>query len=302
MTQNNLFRSEALAHVKNKNYGTVFINTPVHFIVLTAGCGLLVLFIILFVMFAEFSDKCIVTGFLNATNGIVRVYPKQQGVIVKSHIKQGDIVHQGEPLFLIDTSYDGLNTSHRPDVVDKLQTKVHAIDQEISEKTARLKLLEPLLQKKYMSLVAYQAKQDELLALEQKKNAVDIELIKDKQSRSYIVRSPINGLISSTMVKLGQAALASKPLVNILPNKVDLIAEIYVPVSKSGFLNQTSHVILRYDAYPYQRFGTTDATIIDISQNTLTDADEDKPLRIGQPYYKATARLNKQGSRSDPHP
>ena len=53
-------------------------------------------------------------------------------------------------------------------------------------------------------------------------------------------------------------------------------------------------MIIRYDAYPYARFGTTKASIREIDQSILTDDEESNPIRIGQPYYKAIAILDKQ--------
>ena len=53
-------------------------------------------------------------------------------------------------------------------------------------------------------------------------------------------------------------------------------------------------MIIRYDAFPYARFGGVGAYIDGISQSILTDVEEDKPIRIGEPYYKVTARLEQQ--------
>ena len=294
MNNQPLFRQEALAHIKNKNYGTVFINTPVSYTVLTVGCGVIMVGLILFVLFGEFSEKCIVMGYLNADRGIARVYPKHQGLIVKGHMVQGAHVKKGDALFWIDTSDDGLSVRHKDDVLNRLQNSKRTLEHEIAVKTQQLNTLKPLLLKKYIAVTTYNAQHDDISALQQKKDQLDLDIMQHMQSRAYVIRAPIDGVVSSVLYQVGQNVNLSKPLAYLLPTPVHLVAELYIPVAKAGFLSPNDAVTIRYDAYPYQHFGTASGTIRDISQNVLTDEDEDKPFRMGQPYYKATVLLDNQ--------
>ena len=293
MSQISLFRPEAIAHATHKHHGAVFINTPVHYRVITLGCGVFVVCLILFVMFAEFSEKCIVTGYVNSTRGIAHAYPSRQGVIVKGYVSQGGHVKRGDPLFRIDTSDDGLGTSHSRDMFVPLQKRKGALDRDLAHKRQYLQALKPLLRKKYISSTDYQVKHDEILALEKQKNLLEMELIRYKQSRAYVVRAPTDGLVSAVMTHVGQHTQLGKPLLSILPRHAALIVELYIPVAKSGFLNPHDAITIHYDAYPYQRFGAAKGVIQTISQTILTDAEEDKPIRVRQPYYKVTATLDK---------
>ena len=121
-----------------------------------------------------------------------------------------------------------------------------------------------------------------------------MDIINYKHDKSYVIRAPIDGIISSVSFHEGQYTNLTKPLMKILPSHADLMAELFIPVKQSGFLHRRNQVIIRYDAYPYARFGASKAHIIDISRSILTDEEEDKPIRIGQPYYKVTALLDKQ--------
>ena len=294
MNNKSLFRQEALSSIKNKNYGTVFINTPVSYIMLTAGCGGLVICLILFLVFAEYSEKYIVTGYINVRKGMASVYPKRQGLIVKQYIEQGAHVVKGDALFLVDTSEDGLDVHHKHKILHRLQNSKRVLEEEIAHKTQHLKALKPLLLKKYIATTTYEAQNDEIKALEHKRNQLMLDIILHKQSRAFVVRAPIDGVVSSVLYQAGQNVHSSKPLVQILPLPIDLIALLYVPVGKAGFLNPNDVITIRYDAYPYQQFGTAKGTIRDISQNVLTDDDEEKPFRVGHPYYKATVLLEEQ--------
>lgn len=288
------FRQEALSQFRNRQYGTVFINTPWHYSLLCIGCSVLLLGIFLFIGLAEFSEKCLVTGYLNSNKGMVRIYPKQQGIILQRRIKQGENVHKGTPLFLIDTSYEVLNAHEKPKLQAQLEEKKYVLEQALARKKRQLASLKPLLLKRYISSSMYHGKLDELSVLERQRKQFNMELIRYQQARSYLVRAPVDGVISSVMYQVGQQISPSKPLVSILPNHAHLIAELFVPVVKAGFLNKSDRIVLRYDAYPYQHFGVATGRIVEVSQNILTDAEEDKPLRIGQPYYKVKAHVDSQ--------
>lgn len=292
MKREDLFRKEVLAARRNQMYGTVLINTPFRFALFTSGFIVIALLLLLFVVFAEYSEKFTVTGFLDSTKAMVRVYPKVNGVIARAYHKHGDIVHKGEPLFLMDTSYDGLTKEHEIDV--NLQSKLRLIEKEITYKKQHVEALKKLIADKYISLMEYNSKKEELMELKNRKSSIKMEVEKYQQSRSYVISSPIDGVLSSVIYKEGQQTDASKPLVKITPLESTLIAQLFIPAKKAGFIEKNSNLILHYDAYPFERFGSYPGKIIAIDQSIMTDDEEDKPFKIGEPYYKATAKLERQ--------
>lgn len=294
MDKRNFFRKEAIDHVKNKHYGAVCINTPLPYLIISIGLGVISICIIIFIFFAEFSEKYTIRGYLNSNKGITNVYPLQEGIITQCLTMQGNLVKKGEALFVINTNYETLSTHHKPDEFEQLQSRKSAIQKDIVYKKTHLKELKLLLDKKYIPLGTYQATYDEISALEQNIHLINMALIKYKQLKSYVIRAPVTGIISNVMYQTGQHVNTSKPLLNILPDKAHLIAELYVPVAKSGFINQSDNIVIQYDAYPYQHFGVATGKIQSISNSILTDNDESKPIHIGEPYYKITASLDKQ--------
>jgi membrane fusion protein len=294
MTKNPLFRREVSDNKRHKNYGSVFINIPTNYAVLSVGFSLLTLGIILLFIFAEVSEKFIVKGYLNSNKGVVRVYPNKLGIIIKQYVKQGDTVKKGDPLFLIDTSYDGLANTKHPGILDQLTKRRDSLAHEIHIKLAYIQELKKLLKKKYIPLTTYTEKHEELVSLKNNMHMLDSEIIRYKQELSYIMRAPSDGTVSSLMYTLGQYVNPAKSMLKILPDNAELVVELFIPIQESGFIIKDNKVIIRYDAYPYQRFGSYQAVIQTISQSILTDQEEDKPLSIGQPYYKVVAHLDKQ--------
>ena len=291
MNPNRLFRQEVIEHNKNKQYGTVLINTPLPYAVLTIASSMVIGLVCLFLIVGEFSEKFIVNGYIESTKAMARVYPNKKGVIAKRFIQQGDVVEKGDKLFLIDTSYDGLGKKQK-DIRAQLQKKKHAIEQQIHAKREHVHALKPLLDKKYIPLATYNEQHDDLVALEQQKNNVDIELINEQREKSYLIRAPIAGIISSVLYQEGQYTQADKPMLKILPKNTDLMASLFIPVRQSGFLHHQNKVMIRYDAYPYQRFGFVRARIQHVGESVVMHGEELTPLRIGSPYYKVLAQLD----------
>ncbi|KTD07685.1 membrane fusion protein [Legionella jamestowniensis DSM 19215] len=290
MKEELFFRPEVLQHKKERIYGAIFINTPPGYKFLTIGFSLFIFLIGAFLIFAEFSEKFIVSGYVNSTKALVRVYPKMNGIIAESYIHQGEKINKDGTLFLVDTSF----RSNEQDIAAQLEKRHKLIEKEIAHKSRNLAAMRLLLQKKYLSKAEYNQKQEELYELENKESLLEMDRINYKQSRSFIVHAPIEGIISSVLYKEGQYVNSTKFLLTIIPADAELIVELFIPARKAGFLDKNSKILIRYDAYPYQRFGTYAATIKEISQNIMTDEEEEKPIRIGEPYYKVIASLERQ--------
>lgn len=294
MNVNRLFREDVLLSQRNRNYGSVSINMPPQYRRLTLGFSLMMVCVLLFLWRGEFSEKYMVRGYLETMSGVTRIYPKKNGVVARSYIKQGDRVKKGEPLFLIDLLYQGLDLKEKNNALVYLKKRRALIASEIENKKGHLRDLEQLLLRKYISLLSYQEKKDELSTLEGEIMRIDMEIIHYKNEKSYEIRSPMDGIVSTIFYQEGQYTHVSKPIIKLLPLDSNLKVELFIPVKYSGFLHRSYPVIIRFDAYPYLHFGTSQARISQMSNSILRDEEEDKPISVGEPYYKVTALLDSQ--------
>lgn len=135
MSNLDLFRPEVISHKKLTQLGQVFINTPVPLKLITYAGFLITGAIVLLILFGEFSEKYIVLGYLNEKNGIVNVYPNKSGIILRVYKAAGDVVKQGEALFLIQTSssYSHL-ADQKSDLLEHLLANRCQVINEIKEK------------------------------------------------------------------------------------------------------------------------------------------------------------------------
>jgi membrane fusion protein len=98
-------------------------------------------------------------------------------------------------------------------------------------------------------------------------------LAQNELNHAVVLRAPANGIVSTVLLKLGQQASAGQSLVSILPAGSDLQAQLLVPSRAVGFMVRGNTVVLRYQAFPYQKFGQQYGRIEEISRNALTPTE-----------------------------
>lgn len=82
------------------------------------------------------------------------------------------------------------------------------------------------------------------------------QMIAENQAKKGIeVRAPEAGTATSIRVHVGQQVVAGAPLVTLLPRAGTLEVNLFVDSAAIGFVEKGAPVILRYAAYPFQRYG-----------------------------------------------
>lgn len=113
--------------------------------------------------------------------------------------------------------------------------------------------------------------------------------------------APVAGIISSLLIKPGQAVQTGQPLLSILPGDSQLEAELFVPSRSIGFIRTGDKVLLRYQAYPYQKFGHYRGRIARISRSatdtTMPNAHVEG-TESGESYYRVVVTLDQQTVRA----
>jgi membrane fusion protein len=112
--------------------------------------------------------------------------------------------------------------------------------------------------------------------------------------RSYVIRAPIAGRVTAIQTAEGRHASGETPLLVIVPHGAKLRARLYAPSTAIGMVEPGQHATLLLDAFPYQRFGSADARIVDISRTVLDPRDADVPFAIEEPVYQIDAELERQ--------
>lgn len=289
-----LFREEVFNKRQQSQYGVICLNAPMSYHVIVTGLVLITILFMSILKFAEFSEKFVVSGYLDSNPSIVLIDAYKNGVLTQLFVKQGQFVHKGDKLFLLDTSKGDSSDHSHANIFSELQYRQTKTIEAIQQKQHDLKNYQHLLGKKYISLNDYHLKKNELLNLQKEHSLIKIELLRYQQEQTYLVRAPIDGEIATISGSIGQSVQTQIPLIKILPKNATFVAKLFVPVKQSGFLNKKSHIYIHYDAYPYLRFGSYKAAIQEIARSVSIDEEEVKPIKVGEPYYKVIAALNEQ--------
>ncbi len=91
--------------------------------------------------------------------------------------------------------------------------------------------------------------------------------------RSLVVRAPQDGVVSGLIAQPGQTVTPGVALASLVPADARLQAHLFAPSSAVGFLRAEQPVLLRYDAFPYQKFGSQPGRIEQVSLAPLSDAE-----------------------------
>jgi membrane fusion protein len=137
-----LFRPEVIEFQQiGRQYGNaVLLQQPVS-IKLTSWilAGIVALGVVLLVV-GQYSRKANVGGYLALEGGTAKIFPLERGTITKVHVREGQEVHEGQPLLTIDT---GRISSTGEDVnaaiLDTLTRQREDLKGQIAEQKVRMK-------------------------------------------------------------------------------------------------------------------------------------------------------------------
>ncbi|MGY1426206.1 HlyD family secretion protein [Lysobacter sp. A289] len=116
------------------------------------------------------------------------------------------------------------------------------------------------------------------------------EQVETQARGALVLRAPVSGIVATQLAKPGQAVQAGQPLLSLLPGDGTLEAELLVPSRSIGFIEPGDSVLMRYQAYPYQKFGHHQGQVTHISRSAITTADSSAI----ESFYRVNVALNRQ--------
>jgi membrane fusion protein len=123
----------------------------------------------------------------------------------------------------------------------------------------------------------------------------------ESQARQRIVvRAPQDGIVSGVLAEPGQTVTPAVALASLLPADAKLQAHLFAPSSAVGFVRAHQAVQLRYQAFPYQKFGHQGGEVLQVSRSPLQASELaglSLPIAAGgtsEPLYRITVTLDQQ--------
>jgi len=372
-----LFRPEALEHQRQAWLGDMQLLRPLSLRLLTVTVLLVLAAVLAFLWWGEYTRKARVAGVLVPEQGVIRLLPPQEAVVLERHAAEGARVKRGDVLFVLslerssaagDTQASVQRSLHERErsLADSAaqqallaQTQAAALDQRLADmrrergqrvSEARLQKqrmalardalarLESLRSDNFISAAQVQAKQEELLGLQAQLQALERDAAAHERAitalgaerrelplraqaqqgeiqreraglaqqaaeseakRRLVVHAPADGVVSAVLAQPGQAVTPAAALASLVPANSPLQAHLYAPSSAVGFVRPDQTVLLRYQAYAYQKFGHQRGRVLQVSRTPLSAADQaalagTQPQGLGEPLYRITVALDRQ--------
>jgi membrane fusion protein len=379
MANQPLFRHAALNAQKNHWLGTILLVRPVSYLFLTGLAIVFALMVVLFMACATYTKRSTVMGQLVPETGLLKVYAPQLGLVVEKKVQEGQLVKQGDILFVLSSerysdgqgsvqaSISAQHAQQRQSLRDEivktrlqqhdeqqaLQSRLLGIEEELTRLEAQYKAqqtrvtlseeayqrYEGLLEKNYISREQTQQKQEEwieqssrlasmareqvrmqrdalarqeelssvrakhqnqIAQLERSVSSVNQQLTESEAKRRLVIRAPESGTATAVIASVGTAVEGSRPLLSIVPRGARLEAQLFAPSRAVGFVRPGVPVRLRYQAYPYQKFGQATGRVVSVSRTALpaseifTMGNPSGNNQNSEPYYRISVVLDQQ--------
>lgn len=377
MSEQGLFRANAVKQQSARLDGDVIIALPVSAGLLTVVALCVVIFVVVFLSLASFNRKETVSGYLKPDVGLAKVASSRSGVVQHIFVDDGQQVQAGDQLALInipehlsagesltDTLFQGL--LQQAELVSlRKQQLISQFTQQDAELNTRLALSYNLLsdigaqqkllqQRLQLNQQRYQNYQDlnnrgaistnelqqqhefvlniqqqlaELNASEQSQkvqiaqlkgqlqrlpseqkqqlSVLDSEISRLKQQQTelsarseLLITAPVAGRVTNLVAEVGNRVQPGLPVLTIMPGSAQLQAVLLVPTRAYGFVTPGQRTRLRFDAFPYQRFGLYDGEVIKTAQAIVLPGEVDMPVAVQEPVYRVEVALDSQHIRA----
>ncbi len=125
---------------------------------------------------------------------------------------------------------------------------------------------------------------------------VQQRLIELEARRAVVVAAPTAGRIAAIPALAGSAVEAGGLISTIAPEGTVLHARLFVPTRSIGKVRPGQEVSLRYEAFPYQKYGTFKGRIEAVSRSVLLPQEVAKvaPVRLDEPAYLLDVSIERQ--------
>lgn len=133
---------------------------------------------------------------------------------------------------------------------------------------------------------------NKLSLIERQISALEQTVADAEGKRELIIPAPHSGCVTAILAQPGQTVTPDKPMATLLPVGAKLEAHLYAPSRAIGFIREGNPVLLRYEAYPYQKFGQYGGTVLEVARAAIPPAELPFPMRTEESMYRIRIALD----------
>ncbi len=99
------------------------------------------------------------------------------------------------------------------------------------------------------------------------------EIAEQDAPRQIVVQAPQDATVSTLLADVGQSVSPTSALATLIPAGAKLQAQLFAPSGAVGFVQPEQEVRLRFEAFPYQKFGHQVGHVLRVSRTPLAAAE-----------------------------
>jgi len=196
-------------------------------------------------------------------------------------------MHRFENLAKDGFASEAMVREHRNDMLDQ-QSKLENLKRARSTAERELRSAQAEL-----PLIELRTR-NQVQQLEQQKGELEQELVQNKAKQEIVINASIAGVVTNIEPSQGDSVAAGQTLATVLPSGTHLHAQLLVPTRAIGFIAPGNPVVLRYDAFPFQRFGQYHGKVTSVGRTVWSPGERLGPLTPHEPVYRIEVKLDQQ--------
>lgn len=132
---------------------------------------------------------------------------------------------------------------------------------------------------------------DEQIALRMTLSQLQQQREETLYAQQFSISAPVSGRVNNLLLAEGDQLDSRRPLFSIVADAPEYEAQLLVPSRALGKLTTGQTLLLNYDAFPYQQYGSFEATVMSIATSAIDPREHLIPLDINEPVYLIKAEL-----------
>ena len=106
-----------------------------------------------------------------------------------------------------------------------------------------------------------------------------------------VLTAPVAGTVGDISVEIGQQTTPERAAASIIPSDSKLEIWLYAPSRAVGNAHPGQNVRLQFDAFPYQKFGSSQGVVTEIAKVPTEPSNVDPGLKIDEPVFRIRTRI-----------
>ena len=219
-------------------------------------------------------------------DGHIELQRQRVGLAEQEFARQGELRSRGISVeeHLVNAEAEALDQSLALQMLERERTALDRMRLELEAERGELPLRK----------AALLAETDRAIA------ALDQEMAEAEAAREVVIAAPEAGTVTALQSVAGASVGANAQLMTLVPAGSALEARLYGPSRAIGFVSPGQRVLLRYEAYPHQRFGLYEGIVQSVSRSPVPPDEIGargaslSGLDSAEPLYRVTVELARQ--------